>query len=184
MRKGVAALFCAILLALPAAAAEVTGRFHLQTHDGRMVTETSFAGRVRVVAFGYTFCPDICPTTLSTVAQALDLLGPGAEQVVPLFITVDPGRDTPAHLRGYMEAFGPSFVGLTGTVEMVDEAARAFNARYALQPPADPADPTTYFVDHSAGIYVMDRQGAFVAKLGHRATPEELAERLTEVLRQ
>lgn len=182
MKKGLAALLCLALLALPAAAAEVTGRFRLQAHDGRMVTEASFVGTVRVMTFGYTFCPDICPTTLSTMASALDLLGPKAAQVTPLFITVDPRRDSAEHLNQYMAAFGPSFVGLTGTAEMVDEAARAFRARYAVQPPLDPADPNVYFVDHSAGIYVMDRQGGLVAKLGHRADPEELAARLLEVI--
>ncbi|HTH15637.1 MAG TPA: SCO family protein [Magnetospirillum sp.] len=184
MKKGLAALLCWLVLALPAAAGEVTGHFDLMDQNGRPVTDASFAGRVRVVAFGYTFCPDVCPTTLSTIAATLDILGPKAAGVVPLFITVDPRRDTPTHLKDYMEAFGPSFVGLTGPEDAVAAAAAAFHARYAIQPPADPADPNTYFVDHSAGIYVMDRQGAFVAKLGHRATPDELAERLEEVLRK
>lgn len=182
MRKGFAALLCLAVLAFPAHAAELTGRFNLIAHDGRAVSETSFAGKVRVMTFGYTFCPDICPTTLSTMAAALDSLGPKADQVVPLFITVDPRRDTAEHLREYMSAFGQSFVGLTGTTEMVDQAAAAFRARYVLQPPHDPADPNTYFVDHSAGIYIMDRHGAFVAKLGHRSEPDELAARLLEVI--
>lgn len=182
MRKGFVALLCLVTLAVSAHAAEVTGRFSLTTHDGRPVTEASFAGRVRVVTFGYTFCPDICPTTLSTVASALDLLGAKADQVTPLFVTVDPHRDSAAHLKDYVASFGPSFVGLTGSVEQVDAAARAFRVRYALQPPQDPAEPDVYFVDHSAGIYIMDRQGGFVAKMGHRADPEEVAARLLEVI--
>lgn len=182
MRIGFTALLCLTFLALSAHAAEVTGKFRLTAHDGRPVTEASFAGRVRVVTFGYTFCPDICPTTLSTVASALDQLGPKAEQVTSLFITVDPGRDTAEHLKDYVAAFGPSFVGLTGTVEQVDEAARAFRARYVIQPPTNVDDPGSYFVDHSAGIYIMDRQGGFVAKMGHRADPEEVAARLLEVI--
>lgn len=182
MRKGFAALVCLLVVAFSARAAEVTGRFHLIDHDGRPVTETSYDGRVRVVTFGYTFCPDICPTTLSTVASALDILGPKAEQVVPLFVTVDPGRDTADHLKDYVSAFGPRFVGLTGSAAQVDDATRAFRVRYALQPPQDPADPNTYFVDHSAGIFIMDRHGGFAAKLGHRAEPEELAARLSEVI--
>jgi protein SCO1/2 len=99
-----------------------------------------------------------------------------------LFITVDPRRDSATHLKDYVAAFGPTFIGLTGTVEQVDGAARAFRVRYVLQPPQDPADPDTYFVDHSAGIYIMDRQGGFVAKMGHRADPEEVAARLLEVI--
>lgn len=181
-RKGFAALVCALFLALPAQAQEVTGRFSLTDQDGAAVTQASYDGSVRVVTFGYTFCPDICPTTLSTVASALDMLGSKADQVAPLFVTVDPKRDTVSHLKDYVSAFGPRFVGLTGSAEQINAAARAFRVRYVLQPPQDPADPNSYFVDHSAGIYIMDRKGGFAAKLGHRADPEELAARLTEVM--
>lgn len=180
--KAFAALVCAVLMTLPAHGQEVTGRFKLTNQDGTAVSETSYDGSVRVVTFGYTFCPDICPTTLSTVASALDMLGPKGDQVVPLFVTVDPKRDTAGHLKDYVNAFGPRFVGLTGTTEQIDAAARAFRVRYVLQPPQDPADPNSYFVDHSAGIYIMDRKGGFAAKLGHRADPEDLAARLTEVM--
>lgn len=182
MRKAAAALLCLIALTFPARASEVTGRFSLSDHDGRPVTEATYAGKVRMMTFGYTFCPDICPTTLSTMAAALDMLGPKAAQVAALFVTVDPQRDTAAHLKEYTAAFGPGFVGLTGTQDQVDEAARAFRVRYAIQPPHDPAEPSVYFVDHSAGIYIMDRNGGFVAKLGHRSDPEEVAARLTEVI--
>lgn len=182
MRKAFAALLGLLILAVPARAAEVTGRFALTDQDGRAVTEASYDGRVRMITFGYTFCPDICPTTLSTMASALDLLGARAAQVAPLFITVDPARDTADHLKEYVAAFGPGFVGLTGSREQVDAAASAFRVRYALQPPMDTANPNMYFVDHSAGIFIMDRHGAFVAKLGHRSDPEEVAARLNEVL--
>ncbi|MGE5477317.1 MAG: SCO family protein [Bacteroidales bacterium] len=184
MRNGFAALLCLALLAFSARADEVSGRFRLTDQDGRTVTEASYAGRVRVVSFGYTFCPDICPTTLSTVAAALDMLGAKASQVAPIFITVDPKRDSAQHLKEYVAAFGPSFIGLTGSTEQVDEAARAFRVRYAIQPPTNVDDPDSYFVDHSAGIYIMDRRGGFAAKLGHRADAEELAARLTEVIDQ
>lgn len=185
MRNGLVAAMMAVLLAFPAMAAqELTGRFKLENHDAKMVSEQTYAGKIRVVSFGYTFCPDICPTTLSTIAAALDLLGPEADQVVPLFITVDPKRDTAAHLKDYVAAFGPSFVGLTGTREMVADATLQFKARYRIHKPENAADPDTYFVDHSAGIFIMDRQGGFLAKLGHLATPEELAERLHLVLAQ
>lgn len=182
MKNALVAALMVALLAVPAAAREVTGQFKLEDHDARMVSEQTYAGKVRVMSFGYTFCPDVCPTTLSTIAAALDLLGTDADQVIPLFITVDPKRDTAAHLKDYMSAFGPRFVGLTGTPEMVADAAYQFKARYLINDPTDTAEPDSYFVDHSAGIYIMDRQGGFVAKLGHRATPEELVERLREVL--
>lgn len=187
MWKGFAALAGLLMLAAPitatkGAAAEVTGQFALINADGAPVTQASYDGKVRVMTFGYTFCPDICPTTLNTMAGAMDLLGPKAAQVVPIFISVDPRRDKPAHLKDYMTAFGPEFVGLTGDQAAVDDAAKAFKVRYVLNPPQDANDPETYFVDHSAGIFIMDRQGRFVAKLGHRSDPDELAARLTEVI--
>lgn len=182
MRRLLATLMLAMLACVPAQASEVTGKFKLVAQDGSTVTEASYDGKIRMVTFGYTFCPDICPTTLSTMAATMDLLGAKAAQVVPIFVTVDPHRDTREHLRDYVEAFGPSFVGLTGSQEAVDAAAKAFRVRYVLNPPADPADPDTYFVDHSAGIYIMDRQGRFVAKLGHRSDPDEVAARLLEVM--
>ncbi|MBX9633902.1 MAG: SCO family protein [Magnetospirillum sp.] len=182
MRNGLVAALMVALLSVPAAAQELTGRFKLENHDAKMVSEQTYAGKVRVVSFGYTFCPDVCPTTLATIAAALDLLGADADQVVPLFITVDPKRDTAAHLKEYVAAFGPRFIGLTGTREMVADAAFHFKARYRIHKPAEGADADTYFVDHSAGIFIMDRQGGFIAKLGHLATPDELAERLRTVL--
>ncbi|CAA7626596.1 Electron transport protein SCO1/SenC [Magnetospirillum sp. UT-4] len=174
----------ALTLAAPAPAEEVTGRFLLETHDGRRVTDSSFAGKVRMMAFGYTYCPDICPTTLATMAAALDLLSADeAAQVVPIFATVDPKRDTVAHLKDYMAAFGPAFVGLTGTPQMTDAAARAFKVRYQIHPPPGEARDS-YLVDHSAGIYLMRRDGSFAARLGHMAGPDEVAARLRQVLAQ
>ncbi len=164
-----------------AGAQELTGRFLLESHDSGRVTDQSFAGKVRMMTFGYTFCPDICPTTLSTMAAAIDALGAKADQVVPIFVTVDPKRDSALHLKDYVQAFGPSFVGLTGTPAMTEAAARAFKVRYTLHPPTG-ADPDNYLVDHSAGIYIMDRGGRFVAKLGHLSAPEDVAARLAQVV--
>lgn len=184
MWKAFAALMGLLMLALPASAAEVTGRFNLIDQDGKPVSEASYDGKVRMMTFGYTFCPDICPTTLFTMGGTMDLLGDKAAQVVPIFISVDPRRDTPAHLADYIAAFGPGFVGLTGSQQAVDDAAKAFKVRYVLNPPENANDPDTYFVDHSAGIFIMDRQGKFVAKLGHRSDPDEVAARLIEVINQ
>lgn len=167
--------------ALPALAQEFSGRFLLETHDGKRVNDESFKGKVRMMAFGYTFCPDVCPTALSTMAVALEQLGPKADQVAPLFVTVDPKRDTKAQLKDYMSAFGPSFVGLTGTTQMTDAAARSFRVRYEIHQPAD-KDSDHYVVDHSAGIFIMDRNGGFVAKLGHTANADEVADRLRQVI--
>ena len=178
------ALALGLALTAPTAAAraaEFSGRFLLETHDGQRVNDESFQGKVRMMAFGYTFCPDVCPTALSTMAGALDLLGPKTDQVVPLFVTIDPKRDTKAQLKDYMSAFGPTFIGLTGSQRMTDAAARAFRVRYEIHPPTT-KDSDHYVVDHSAGIFIMDRNGALVVKLGHLATAEEVAERLRAVI--
>ncbi|MBI5165111.1 MAG: SCO family protein [Magnetospirillum sp.] len=172
-----------LLLAVPATAqTAVTGRFRLDDHDGHRVTQDSYAGKLRLMTFGYTYCPDICPTSLGTMAGALTLLGDAAAQVVPIFVTVDPQRDTAAHLKDYLDAFGPRFVGLTGTARMVDDAAKAFRVRYVIHPPAA-GEPDSYVVDHSAGIYIMDRDGAFLAKLPHLMGADEVAERLRPLLK-
>ncbi|MBI2241982.1 MAG: SCO family protein [Magnetospirillum gryphiswaldense] len=171
----------ALMVSTPVWAQEFSGRFLLETHDGKRVNDETFQGKVRMMAFGYTFCPDVCPTALSTMAAALDLLGNKADQVVPLFVTVDPKRDTQAQLKEYMSAFGPRFTGLTGTQQMTDAAARAFRVRYEIHQP-DGGDPDHYTVDHSAGIFIMDRQGRLVVKMGHLATADEVAERLTQVI--
>lgn len=175
-------IFVGTGVAIPqtAGAAEVTGRFILTAQDGQTVSDESFKGRVRMMTFGYTFCPDVCPTTLSTMVSALELMGKDADQVVPIFVTIDPARDTPDILKDYMSAFGPSFVGLTGTREQVDAAAKSFKVRYVIHPPME-GDPKNYLVDHSAGIYIMDRDGRFVAKMGHLSAPEDVAARLRDV---
>lgn len=160
----------------------VSGRFLLDTHDGQRVSADSFEGSLRLMAFGYTFCPDVCPTALSTMAGAMDLLGKDAEQVVPMFVSVDPERDTLQRLKEYVGSFGPKFVGLTGTRAMVDGAARQFNVSYKIHPPAKGDDPDVYVVDHSAGIYIMGRKGQFRARLAHTATAQEVADRVRQVL--
>jgi len=174
------AVALSLLLSLPATAQEVTGRFTLDDHDGRRVTEQSYEGKVRMMSFGYTFCPDVCPTTLSTMASALDLLGGEATRVAPLFVTLDPKRDTPEHLKEYMAAFGPTFVGLTGSREMVADAAFNFQARYRLHKPKETG---AYFIDHTASIYLMDRHGRLAAKLAHNTAPAELADAVRKALR-
>ncbi len=163
-----------------AAEGDLTGRFMLDSVDGRRITDEAFRGKVRVVTFGYTFCPDICPTTLSTLSVVIDRLGADMGKVAMLFISIDPERDTPSHLKDYLSAF-PGITGLTGSPEMVAGAARNFRARYERQPAPD-GDPKAYAVDHSAGIYIMGRDGRFAAKLGHMATPDEVTARIRSVL--
>lgn len=163
-------------------APSVTGRFSLIDQDGRPVTEASYAGHLRMMTFGYTFCPDICPTTLAVMAAAIQRLGPDAARVIPIFVTVDPKRDTPARLKEYVAAFDPRFAGLSGTQEAVARAAYDFRVRYHINSP-EASDPDLYTVDHSAGIYIMDGDGHFLAKLPHQLEADDIAERVRAYLR-
>lgn len=154
----------------------IGGPFTLVDQNGQEVTDEKFRGRLMLVYFGYTFCPDICPLGLTTIAEAIDQLpAEDRDQVVPLFITVDPERDTVAVMKDYVGAFSDRLVGLTGSAAQVDAAVRAYRV-YARKGESD-ADGT-YLVDHSTFTYLMDRDGRYLAHFGHSATPEEMAKRL------
>lgn len=124
--------------------------------DGHPVQADQFAGKVTLLYFGYTYCPDICPMTLSNLARSLRALGPAADHVRVLFVTVDPDRDTPKVLAQYVKAFGPQFVGLSGTPDEIATIAKRYRVAYSVKP--DP-DPDRYVVTHSSSVYVFDRQG-------------------------
>ena len=150
----------------------VGGPFALVDSDGQPVTNETYRGRWMLIYFGYTFCPDVCPTELQVVANALDLLGADAAKVAPIFITVDPARDTVAALAEYVKLFDPRLIGLTGTEAQVTAAARAYRVYYAK---ATPKDMTTYLMDHSSFIYLMGPDGSFRALYRQGTTPLELA---------
>lgn len=150
----------------------IGGPFSLVDGDGRRVTEADLRGRLALVFFGFTFCPDVCPTELQAIAQTMDQLGPQAEGVRPVFITVDPERDTPAKMKDYVALFHPSILGLTGTPEGVAAAARAFRVYYNKVTPPGSSD---YLMDHSAFTYLMGRDGQLRALFRPGATPEEMA---------
>lgn len=150
------------------------GPFILIDHTGRTVTERDYLGQVLLVFFGYTFCPDVCPTTLHGVAEALDHLGPLADQVQPLFVTIDPERDTPTHLADYVGHFDRRIVGLSGSPEQVRKAAKAYHARFAKVG----EDSDSYLMDHTAMLYVMGRDGEFIAHLPHDVPGKRIAEYL------
>ncbi|ARJ67500.1 hypothetical protein WV31_18455 [Magnetospirillum sp. ME-1] len=172
------------LAMVPAARAQedsrVSGRFLLTDMNGRTVTDEMYRGKIRLVTFGYTFCPDICPTVLNTLSMVLDQLGSDKAKVATLFISVDPERDTPAHLKEYLNAF-PDITGLSGTPEQVAAAARNFKVRYERQKP-EGDDPRSYAVDHTASIYIMDREGDFLAKMPHMSAPDRVADRVRTYL--
>lgn len=138
----------------------ISGEFALIDHTGAAVTDETYRGKWLVVFFGYTFCPDVCPTTLTTVSEAVDRLGAAASQVQPLFITVDPQRDTVDRMAEYVAAFDAGIVGLTGAPEQIEAAAASFRAYYAK---ASAANDSDYLMDHSALLYILDPNGRFAA---------------------
>ena len=150
----------------------VGGPFTLTDSGGRPVTEATYRGRWMLVYLGYTFCPDVCPTELQAIANALDLLGAEAAKVVPIFITIDPARDTVTALAEYVKLFDPRLVGLTGTEAQISTAARAYRVYHAK---AVTKDSTTYLMDHSSFIYLMGPDGGFRALFRQGMAPQELA---------
>jgi protein SCO1/2 len=151
----------------------VGGPFTLTDTTGRTVTEKTYAGKYMLVYFGYTFCPDVCPTELQVVASALDLLGPDADRIVPLFVTVDPERDTVQTLSEYVKLFHPRLIGLTGTPAQIAAVARAYRVYYAKVNAKDRSD---YLMDHSSFIYLMGPDGGLRALFRNGTSPKELAD--------
>ncbi len=159
----------------------IGGPFTLTDHNGQNVTEKTYAGQYKMVFFGYTYCPDVCPTTLTTLSNTLDILGSAAEKVTPLFITVDPARDTVEHLNEYVGYFHPRIVGLTGTDEQIASVAKAYRVYYAKAKPSED-DPLDYLMDHSSITYLIGPDGTFLEHFSHGTEPEKIAERLLEYL--
>ncbi|MCL4767567.1 MAG: SCO family protein [Hyphomicrobiaceae bacterium] len=160
--------------------AAVGGPFTLTDHTGRRVTDQDFRGRFMLVSFGFTFCPDVCPSGLQVMAAALDQLGPKAERITPIFISVDPERDTPEQLARYVPSFHPRLVGLTGTAEEIQSAAKAYRVYYRKV--KDEKSTADYTIDHTSIIYLMDPQGEFVAHFTHATPVSTMAEKLAKVL--
>lgn len=154
--------------------------FALTDDHGQPRTLADFRGKVVAVFFGYTQCPDVCPTTLSELAEATRRLGADAARVQVLFITVDPERDTPELLRQYVAAFDPSFLGLHGDAAALERTAREFKIIYQKQPGSTPG---TYSMDHSAGTYLFDPQGRLRVYVSYGAGPDVFAHDLAELLR-
>lgn len=164
----------------PLAGAKIGGPFVLIDQDGKTVRDTDFAGKYRLVYFGYTFCPDVCPTDMLHVGQAMRMLEKSdpvlAGKVVPIFITVDPDRDTPAVVKQFVSAFHPRMVGLTGSREAVDAAAKAYAVVHQIQPKSPGA--TGYLVDHSRQTYLMAPDGSPMALVRADESGEAVAEDL------
>ena len=159
-------------------ASAIGGPFHLVDQNSKPFSDADLKGKWHLVFFGYTHCPDTCPTTLNELSLALDQLGKERDAVAIVFITVDPERDTPDILKSYVESFDAPIVALTGTPAAVAQAAKDYRVYYAKHPRADGG----YDMDHSAVIYVMDPQGRFTATFTPDSTAEAIASRLQKLL--
>ncbi|SRR6266566_5590060 len=154
-----------------AGASAIGGPFSLTDQNGRMVTDQDLLGHSFLVFFGFTHCPDVCPTTLFEVSEVLGKLGPDAQRVSALFVTVDPERDTPAQMKDYLSSFNPRVVGLTGDPAAIAAMAKEYRV-YVKKVPLDHGD---YTMDHTALVYLMDKEGRFVAPFNLKRTTEDAA---------
>ena len=156
-------------------AAGYANDFALTDHTGKPRTMVDFRGKAVVIFFGYTQCPDVCPTTMTGMAEALKLLGADADKVQVLFVTVDPERDTPQLLAQYVPVFNPNFLGLYADAQTIARTAQDFRIFYKKQPGST---PSTYTVDHTAGSYVYDPKGRLRLYIKHGEKPEVIAKDL------
>ena len=167
----------------PSTTDEFGGPFALTDQNGMRRTDAEFRGKYMLIFFGYTYCPDVCPTTLAVEAEALDQIGERASRVVPIFITVDPRRDTPDKLKSYLSGFEPQppssrmgFVGLTGTAEEIEQVADAYEVFYQAHLDGRfGGGGQDYSVDHTGNVYLMSPEGKFVAYYSQGISPDELA---------
>jgi protein SCO1 len=191
---GVAALLIAAMAAMAAVAATAAvlwlappsrpgpqfgGPFALtDANDGRTVTERSFRGKLTLIYFGYTYCPDACPTALNNIGDAMAKLGPAADKIAPLFISVDPARDTPKIMANYVKAFDPRIQGLTGDAAAIAQVTREFGVYYKRHD--EPGGG--YAMDHSSLIYIVDAQGKFLKAVPSSETGNRLAGEIRKLL--
>ena len=150
----------------------IGGPFALVDHNGKPRTDADFRGKLLLIYFGYSYCPDVCPTDLQQIGRAVDGLGTAGEAVQPLFITLDPERDTAAHLADYVRLFHPRLIGLTGSAEQIARMARAYKVYYAKYPLGSP----DYVIDHSSFIYLVDRSGRYIGFFPPGTTADRMIE--------
>jgi cytochrome oxidase Cu insertion factor (SCO1/SenC/PrrC family) len=171
---------------LPSVGQQVTGKaliggaFTLTDNTGKRVTDQDFHGKYTLVFFGFTSCPDICPAGLQLIAGALQKLGTKAQLITPIFISVDPQRDTPEKLAAYVKNFDPKLVGLTGTPEEIAAVAKAYKVYYAKVPSKE--RPDDYTMDHTSIIYVMDPKGEFVTHFTPSTSVDDMAAKLDKIV--
>ncbi|PCI39546.1 MAG: SCO family protein [Rhodospirillaceae bacterium] len=165
----------------PSGKVNIGGPFSLVDHNGKAVTEQDYKGKYMLIYFGYTFCPDVCPTSLSIMGDALDMLTPAQlEKVVPIFVTVDPERDTPEIMAGYVPNFHEKLVGLTGSLKDIKAAAKRYKVFFAKANEDDPDG--LYTMDHGSTTYLMDPNATYAAHFSHGTPAKFMAEKLAEFL--
>ena len=164
----------------PVQTAGIGGDFSLIDHRGEAVSQRDFGDKILLLMFGYTFCPDVCPTTLQRIAHALDLLGGRAERVQALFVSVDPERDSPEVLKSYVSAFHPQLIGLTGSPEQIRQVTAAYRVYHAKTE----TEGDDYLIDHSAYVYLVGADGRVLSYLRHDAKPEAIAAVIEPLLDQ
>ncbi|HET6157851.1 MAG TPA: SCO family protein [Dongiaceae bacterium] len=157
----------------------IGGPFELTDQNGNQVTDQTFKGKLMLIYFGFTFCPDACPTALGVMSSALDKLDVAADRVVPILITIDPDRDKPAVLKDYVSNFHPRMVGLTGTPEQIAKVAKSYRIFYQKAPGASPDE---YVMDHTTLIYLMDGDGKYITHFGPDATPDQISDEIRKHL--
>ncbi len=158
----------------------VGGPFSLTDQTGRKVTEKDFLSKYMLVFFGYTYCPDVCPTELQVISAALDSLGSKADGIQPVFITVDPQRDTPEVMKQYVANFHPRLLGLTGSAEEIAAVAKAYRVYYSKV--ENNSGPDAYLMDHSSIVYLMDRDGRFLKHFTYSTDAAALAKDLGQAI--
>ena len=154
---------------VPPGNSKLGGPFTLTDQNGKTVTDADYRGKYLLIYFGYTYCPDMCPTGLQAIAHTLDQLGPDAAKVQPLFVTIDPARDTADKLKDYDASFHPRIIGLTGTADQIAAIAKEYQVYYAK---GEQVDENDYMMDHSSLIYLMDPQGHFITTFNEDANPD------------
>ncbi len=166
-------------------AVSIGGPFELVDQNGKTRTDKDFRGRLMLIYFGYTYCPDVCPTALQVMSVALDMLGKDAAPVAPIFITVDPERDTVEHMRAYVKNFYPGLIGLTGSPDAIKQAAKNYRVYFRKAdtlPDGKKAGPKDYLMDHSSIVLLMDREGRYLTHFTHQSRSEDIAAEIRKYL--
>lgn len=159
----------------------IGGPIKLTTHEGKTFNSDEYKGQYLLVYFGFAFCPDICPTALSNITEALNLLGGDSRNIQPVFITIDPERDSIESLKAYVKNFHPKTLGLTGSQEDIDKHIKMFKV-YVSKLESQDKDDKNYLLDHSSIVYLMGRDGVFLKAFSHETEPQAMASKISEII--